>query len=84
MEHLFVLLPLVHVLPLSFLDEGSFFELLESNQMCTSHCTPLKSSCEILAVKFLHLLYCVLVVGPPSPQAVQQQQQQQYVVCSPS
>lgn len=81
-EHLCVLLRLVHVLPLSFLNEGSFFELLGSNQMCTSHCTPLRVLVKFLQLKFLDLLYCVLFVGPPSPQAVQQQQQ--YVVCSPS
>lgn len=56
-EHLCVLLPLVHVLPLSFLDEGSFFELLESNQTCTSHCTPLR-----VLVKFLELNFFICCI----------------------
>jgi len=57
MEHLCVLLPLVHVLPLSFLNEGSFFELLESNQMCTLHCTPLR-----VLVKFLQLNFFICCI----------------------
>ncbi len=56
-EHLCVLLRLVHVLPLSFLDEGSFFELLESNQMCTSHCTPLR-----VLVKFLEFNFFICCI----------------------
>lgn len=57
MEHLCVLLPLVHVLPLSFLNEGSFFELLESNRMCTLHCTPLR-----VLVKFLQLNFFICCI----------------------
>ncbi len=56
-EHLGVLLPWGHVLPLSFLDEGSFFELLESNQVCTSHCTPLR-----VLVKFLELNFFICCI----------------------